>query len=61
MRSASAFLALALCVVSGSVAKAQSPSFDCGKARFPEEFVICRTPQLAELDNLVAAGYRFGD
>ncbi len=43
----------------GSLANAQSPSFDCNKARFPDEFAICRTPQLAELDNLVAAGYAY--
>jgi uncharacterized protein len=40
-------------------AAAQSPSFDCNKARLPDEFVICGTPQLAELDNLVAAGYAY--
>jgi hypothetical protein len=37
----------------GSAANGQSPCFDCNKARFPDEFAICRTPQLAELDNLV--------
>ena len=40
-------------------AVAQSPSFDCSKARFPDEFAICRTPQLAELDNLIAAAYAY--
>jgi uncharacterized protein len=45
--------------LSGSAANAQNPSFDCNKARLPDEFAICRTPQLAELDNLVAAGYAF--
>ena len=52
-------LALALTCVYGSVANAQNPSFDCNKARLADEFAICRTPQLAELDNLVAAGYAF--
>jgi uncharacterized protein len=59
MRAVSAFLVSVLCAVSGGAAHAQRPSFDCSKARFPDEFVICRTPQLAELDNLVAAGYAY--
>jgi uncharacterized protein len=42
-----------------SVANAQSPSFDCNKANLPDEIAICRSSQLAELDNLVAAGYAF--
>jgi hypothetical protein len=45
--------------VAATPALAQSPSFDCSKARLPDEFVICQTPQLAELDNLVASGYAF--
>jgi uncharacterized protein/mevalonate kinase len=40
-------------------AEAQNPSYDCTKARTPDEIVICSIPQLAELDNLVAAGYAF--
>ena len=45
----------------GIVASAQtiSPSFDCHKARTPTEFEICRSPRLAELDNILAAGYAF--
>jgi uncharacterized protein len=35
------------------------PSFDCNKARTPSEIQICRSPQLAELDNILAAGYAF--
>ena len=38
---------------------AVSPSFDCNKARTPSELEICRTPKLAELDNILAAGYAF--
>ena len=38
---------------------AVSPSFDCNKARTPSEIEICRTPELAELDNILAAGYAF--
>ena len=36
-----------------------SPSFDCNKARTPSEIEICRSPRLAELDNILAAGYAF--
>ena len=35
------------------------PSFDCNKARTPSEIEICRSPRLAELDNILAAGYAF--
>jgi len=47
------------CLLYSIAAEAQSPSLDCGNAREPDEIVICQTPQLAELDNLVAAGYAF--
>ena len=43
---------------SGYVASS-GPSFDCNKASLPDEFVICQSPQLAELDNTMAAGYKF--
>ena len=36
-----------------------SPSFDCRKARAPSEMEICRSPRLAELDNILASGYAF--
>ncbi len=36
-----------------------SPSFDCNKARTPSEIQICRSPRLADLDNILAAGYAF--
>ena len=45
--------------VDGHQAAAASPSFDCGKARFPDEITICRTPDLAEFDNVIAAAYTF--
>jgi len=35
------------------------PSFDCNKARTLTEIAICRSPQLAELDNVLAAGYAY--
>src|SRR5580698_10108120 len=47
------------CFPTGNAALAQTPSFDCRKARFSDELTICRSPQLAELDNLVTAGYAF--
>ena len=40
-------------------AGAVSPSFDCGKARTASEIEICRSPRLAEFDNILAAGYAF--
>ena len=40
-------------------AEAQTPSFDCNKARYADEFAICRTPELAKLDNIVADGYGY--
>ncbi len=36
-----------------------SPSFDCTKARSHSEIEICRSPWLAQLDNVLAAGYGF--
>src|SRR5271163_3381136 len=51
-----------LVVLLSSIAKpasAEGPSFDCNKARLPDEIEICEVPRLAELDNLVAAGYAF--
>jgi S1-C subfamily serine protease len=35
------------------------PRFDCNKARTASEIEICRSPRLAELDNILAAGYAF--
>jgi S1-C subfamily serine protease len=35
------------------------PSFDCNKARTASEIEICRSPKLAELDNILASGYAF--
>jgi S1-C subfamily serine protease len=36
-----------------------SPSFDCNRARTPSEIEICRSSRLAQLDNILAAGYAF--
>ena len=45
--------------VSWHSAAAQSPSFDCNRAHLPDEVAICRTPELAELDNIIAAAYAY--
>ena len=45
--------------VSWHSAAAQSPSFDCNRAHLPDEIAICRTPELAELDNIIAAAYAY--
>ena len=55
---------LAIFVVSAMFAVASSahsatPSFDCAKARTATEIRICQSPRLAELDNVLAAGYAF--
>ena len=42
-----------------SDARAGGPSFDCAKARYPDELTICRVPELAELDRIIAAGYDY--
>ncbi len=36
---------------------AADPSFDCSKAKAPDEVAICANPELARLDSLVAAAY----
>ena len=51
--------AFAVSFVDGHQAAAASPSFDCSKARFADEIVICRTPELAEFDNVIAAAYAY--
>ena len=38
---------------------AAGPSFDCKKARYPDELSICGSPELADLDNQVAKGYAY--
>ncbi len=42
-----------------AVVASARPSFDCNKARTLSEIEICRSPRLAELDNILAAGYAF--
>jgi uncharacterized protein len=59
MRSNALILVVSTSCIWSQAATAQSPSFDCSKARYPDEFVICSTPQLADLDNLIAAAYAY--
>jgi S1-C subfamily serine protease len=60
MRKRVRLLASAACALTCSgAAEAQRPSFDCNKARYPDEIAICQTPQLAELDNVIAAAYGY--
>jgi clan AA aspartic protease (TIGR02281 family) len=35
------------------------PSFSCARARAPDELAICSNPELAQLDNAIAAGYAY--
>ena len=51
--------AYGLSCISWHSAAAQSPSFDCNRAHLPDEIAIGRTPELAELDNIIAAAYAF--
>jgi uncharacterized protein len=36
-----------------------TPSFDCAKARAPDEFAICSSVELSELDKAVARGFEY--
>jgi uncharacterized protein len=36
-----------------------SPSFECAKAKQPDELTICSSNELSQLDGLVASGYAF--
>ena len=47
--------------VQGQIAQQHTvqPSFNCAKARAPDELAICSNPELSELDNAVAAGYEY--
>jgi hypothetical protein len=50
----------AMAACSSAPAQAASgPSFDCSKAVFPDERLICTNAELSQLDNAVAAGFRF--
>jgi len=50
-------LGLVLIAALGGSAWAQGPSFDCAKAKTPDEIAICGDPHLAQLDRLVALAF----
>ena len=39
--------------------RSPTPSFDCTKARAPDEFAICSSVELSELDKAVTAGFEY--
>ena len=49
--------ALAIPTASAGSAQAANPSFDCGKARRPDEQTICKDSRLGELDQAVTLGF----
>jgi hypothetical protein len=49
---------LAACRVENTQ-QASGPSFDCSRAGFPDERLICSSGELSQLDNAVAAAFRF--
>jgi uncharacterized protein len=51
------FLTFALGLLLASPALAAGPSFDCSKAKAPDEIAICGDAQLSELDRLWASAY----
>lgn len=51
-------LALSLLVCAPAVAEKSGPSFDCKKAGTAIEKTICKSPELGQLDRLVADYYR---
>ena len=51
-------LSICMTVAHGSTAIA-SPSFNCAKASLPDEFVICSSDRLSELDRIVASAYAY--
>jgi hypothetical protein len=50
--------ALAIPTASAGSAQAANPSFDCRKARRPDEQTICKDSRLAELDQAVTMAFR---
>src|SRR6516164_7281206 len=38
---------------------AETPSFDCAKATYPDKRTICFSAELSQLDNVANAGYEY--
>jgi len=55
----SLIFAVALVSVFALSASAQTPSFDCAKATYPDERTICFSAELSQLDNVASAGYEY--
>jgi uncharacterized protein len=51
-------LGLLVIILSSDRSQAANPSFDCSKAKAPDEQAICSDDRLAELDRLVTEGFR---
>ena len=51
--------AVALVSVFALSVSAQTPSFDCAKATYPDERTICFSAELSQLDNVASAGYEY--
>jgi uncharacterized protein len=51
--------AVALVSVFALSASAETPSFDCAKATYPDERTICFSAELSQLDNVANAGYEY--
>ena len=45
-------------ILGAAPARADGPSFDCGKASLPAEKAICADPQLSAIDLLVSKAYK---
>jgi len=51
--------AVILASVSALPARAESPSFNCFEATYPDEYAICSSAKLSRLDNIANAGYEY--
>ena len=50
-------LFLGLLMAAQASSPARAASFDCRRARTPDEIAICQTPQLSDLDSIMAMFY----
>jgi uncharacterized protein len=59
MTKFSLVFAVALVSVFALSVSAETPSFDCAKATYPDERTICFSAELSQLDNAASAGYEY--
>src|SRR5215218_3743408 len=57
VRSARICCAVVTALLFGSSPPFAQPSFDCGKAALPAERLICASPELSGLDEMLARSY----